>query len=47
VYFETIYAKPNEPLAYLKGISGDYIENYIVVLKFKRDYLSFFLPSKR
>jgi len=45
LYYEPIYAKPNEPLAYLKGMSGDYIENYIVVLKFKRNYLNFFLPS--
>jgi hypothetical protein len=45
VYFEAIYAKPNEPLAYLKGAKADYIENYIVVLRFKKDYLNFFLPS--
>ena len=45
MYYEAIYAKPNEPLAYLKGSKAGYIENYIVALRFKKDYLNFFLPS--
>ena len=43
-YIETIYLKPNEPLAYIRGIQTHQIENYLVILKFTKEYTKFFLP---
>ena len=44
VYSDTVYRKPNEPLAYLNNLQTGEIEGYLVILKLKREYVNFFLP---